>query len=547
MTLFAVVKEETLLQELEIWAENEDTAVLWQVCDNQLCSSSTCSPALQTAIACARHALTDNSRRRFGNGTPEIKTRFDDEGQSFILDEVQSVAVDVFQKCMDLTDYLTGSQKLLDRASSYLDDLMFDEEFKDCFDCVFDSFFMKAFSVIINYCRENHHHWQQVEFIAIASWASTFEARVLQYDESKVDMFNVVDQIFFVDLMSVYNETVSQEIERLILNLISEDIKAKSEPLITREGQLKSLAIVDLMVIYNQSISIVIGTGNAVVTTAAIKYTLPVLELFPKTYLQQMQANASALPIEHVVSVLNAFHEGSHCIQELEDQLRAIVPEKFFEQLSFDGPSGAFNRAWKEGSKIVAQMMSVDVHPLMQKVGDKSWLNGSVTANWLATVRDYFGDLVRWMIPAVLRKLSSDILDDNLRAYVKAILSSKINIDETFLERTDSDIDMIKAVFIEFTRINLVSSRIGLITEFVELLACDFDDVRRGFMSLVLSSDIHIGILERVSHFYSHLFFMKRSFICRYWSSVIASVLLKKIFLRSAALAGKSQRSAMMK
>ena len=142
--------------------------------------------------------------------------------------------------------------------------------------------------------------------------------------------------------------------------------------------------------------------------------------------------------------------------------------------------------------------MSADIHPLIQKVGDKSWLNGSVTANWLATVRDYFGDLIRWMIPAVLRKLSSDILDDNLRAYVKAILAAKINIDEPFLERVDSDLDMIKEVFVEFTRINLVSSRIGLLVEFVELLACDYDDVRRGFMSLVLSSDIHIGILEKV-------------------------------------------------
>jgi hypothetical protein len=450
------------------------------------------------AIDCVRHALADKSRRRFGSGTPEIKTRFDKEGQGFILDEVQSVAVDVFQKCMDLSDYLTGSQKLLDRAASYLDDLMFEDDFKACFDFVFDTFFMKAYSVIINYCKENYHHWRQFEFIEIATWASAFEGRVLQYNEGKVDMFNVVDQIFFVELLSVYNETVRQEIQRLILNLISVDIKAKNEPLMTREGQLKSLAIVDLMVIYNQSLSIVIGTGNAVVTTAAIKYTLPVLEIFPKTYLQQMQANVSTLPIEHIISVLNAFHEGSHSIQELEDQLRAIVPEKFFEQLCFDGPSGAFNRAWKEGSKIVVQVMSADIHPLIQKVGDKSWLNGSVTANWLATVRDYFGDLTRWMIPAVLRKLSSDVLDDNLRIYVKAVLSSKINFDETFLERADSDVEMIQAVFVEFTRTNFVSSRIGLISEFVELLACDFDDVRRGFMSLVLSSDIHLGILEKV-------------------------------------------------
>jgi hypothetical protein len=305
--------------------------------------------------------------------------------------------------------------------------------------------------------------------------------------------------------MSVYNETVSQEIQRLISNLIVEDIKAKSEPLMTSEGQLKSMAIIVLMSIYNQSLSIVIGTGNAVVATSAIKYTLPVLELFPKTYLQKMQANVMTLPIEHVVSVLNAFHEGSHCIQSLEDQLRAIVPEKFFEQLSFDGPSGAFNRAWKEGTRIVAQVMSADIHPLIQKVGDKSWLNGSVTANWLATVRDYFGDLNRWMIPAVLRKLSSDVLDDNLRAYVKAMLAAKINIDEPFLERVDSDVDMIKEVFIEFTRINLVSSRISLLTEFVELLACDYDDVRRGFMSLVLSSDIHIGILEKVLLAFFHM------------------------------------------
>lgn len=445
-----------------------------------------------------RQAITDKSRRRFGTGTPEIKTRFDNEGQSAILDEVQSTAIDFFQKCEDLADYLVGSQKLLDHAASYLDDLMFEEEFKACFDFVFDSFFTKAFSVIVNYCKENYHHWRQVEFISLATWASTLEGRVLQYDESKLDLFNVVDQEFFVDLMEVYNQTVSQEIQRLVMNLISEDIKAKSEPLFSSEGHLKSLAIVDLMAIYNQSLSLVIGTGNAVVVTSTIKYTLPVLELFPKTYLQRMQASTSTLPIEHVVSILNAFYEGSHCIQALEDQLRAIIPENFFEELSFDGPSAAFNRAWKDGSKIVVQVVGADTYPILQKIGDKSWLNGSVTANWLATVRDYFNDLSRWMIPAVFRKLASDTFDNNLRLYVKALLGAKLNVDDAFLERTDADIDMIKEVFVEFTRINLVSARIGLFTELLELLACDYDDVRRGFMSMILSSDMHIGILEKV-------------------------------------------------
>lgn len=457
-----------------------------------------CSPVSQAAIDCVRRAITDKSRRRYGNGTPEIKTRFENEGQSVILDEVQSTAIEVFQKCDDLADYLVGSQKLMDHAASYLDDLMFEEEFKACFDFVFDSFFTKAFSVIVNYCKENYHHWRQFEFISLATWASSLEGRVLQYDESKLDLFNVVDQEFFVDLMDVYNQTISQEIQRLVMNLVSEDIKAKSEPLLSSEGHLKSLAIVDLMAIYNQSLSLVIGTGNAVVVTSTIKYTLSVLELFPKTYLQKMQANASTLPIEHVVSVLNAFYEGSHCIQALEDQLRTIIPEKFFEELSFDGPSAAFNRAWKDGAKIVVQVVGADTCPILQKIGDKSWLNGSVTANWLATVRDYFIDLNRWMIPAVFRKLASDTFDNNLRLYVKALLGAKLNVDDAFLERTDADIDMIKEVFVEFTRINLVSSRIGLFTELLELLACDYDDVRRGFMSMILSSDMHIGVLEKV-------------------------------------------------
>lgn len=445
-----------------------------------------------------RRALTDKSRRRFGIGIPEIKTRFEKEGQGVILDELQSKAIDVFQKCSDLEDYLAGSQKLLDHAASYLDDLMFEEEFKACFDFVFDSFFTKAFFVIINYCKENHHHWRQYEFIAVATWASSFEGRVLQYDESKLDTFNVVDQDFFVDLMDVYNENVSQEIQRLIFNLISEDIKAKSEPIISSEGQLKSLAIIDLMAIYNQSLSLVVGTGNALVVTSTIKYTLSILEVFPKTYLQKMQANAGTLPIEHVVAVLNAFYDGSHCIQTLEDQLRSMIPETFFERISFDGPSGAFNRAWKEGTKIVAQVMGADIHPLIQKIGDKSWLNGAVTANWLATVRDYFGDLSRWMAPAVFRKFSTDTFDDNLRCYVKALLSAKINTDEMFLERCDADLDMIKDVFAEFSRINVVSARMGLLNEVIELFACDYDDVRRGFMSLVLSTDLNIGILEKV-------------------------------------------------
>jgi hypothetical protein len=461
-------------------------------------SLSSNSPAVQMAIECVRRSLTDKSRRRFGSGTPEIKTRFEAEGQEVILEEVQTMAIDTFQKCDDLPDFLAGSQKLLDHAASYLDDLMFEEEFKLCFDFVFDSFFSKAFSVIINYCKENYHHWRQFEFIALATWASAFEGRVLQYDETKLDLFNVIDQDFFVDLLDMYNEAVSQDVQRLVMNLITEDIKAKSEPLVSSDGHMKSLAIVDLMAIYNQSLSLVIGTGNAVVVTSTIKYTLPVLELFPKVYLQRMLANAGNLPVEHICSVLNAFHEGSHCVQNLEDQLRAIVPENFFEQLSFDGPSGAFNRGWKEGSKILVQAMGADIHPLIQKVGDKSWLSGSVTANWLATVRDYFGDFSRWLIPAVFRKMSSDALDDNLRFYTKALLLAKINCDEAFVERADADVDAVREVFVEYTRINVVSARIGLVTEFVELLACDYDDVRRGFMSMVLSSDVNVGILEKV-------------------------------------------------
>ncbi len=507
LTICVVVEEEEL-QELELIAEREDAAVRWQVSRSHLpLQRAQYSPFLQAAIDCVRRAITDKSRRRFGTGIPEIKTRCENEGQSVILDEVQSIAIEFFQKCEDLADYLVGSQKLLDRAASYLDDLMFEEEFKACFDFVFDSFFTKAFSVVVNYCKENYHHWRQFEFISLATWASNLEGRVLQYDENKLDLFNVVDQEFFVDLMEVYNQTVSQEIQRLVLNLISEDIKAKSEPLFSSEGHLKSLAIVDLMAIYNQNLSLVIGTGHAVVVTSTIKHTLPVLELFPKTYLQKMSASASTLPIEHIVSVLNAFYEGSHCIQALEDQLRSIIPEKFFEELSFDGPSAAFNRAWKDGSKIVMQIVGADTHPILQKIGDKSWLNGSVTANWLATLRDYFSDLTRWMVPAVFRKLASDTFDNNLRLYVKALLAAKLNVDDAFLERTDSDIGMVKEVFVEFTRINLVSARIGLFTELLELLACDFDEVRRGFMSMILSSDMHLGILEKVSNLANFILF----------------------------------------
>ena len=449
------------------------------------------------------------------------------------LDEVQSTPTDVFRKCGDLErylagylndpimkkefkacfdsdvdsiflkypenlkDYVAGSQNLLDAAASFLDDPTFEENFRACFDFVFDCFFTKAFSVVIDHCKKikDECHWGQDEFIILATWASNFEGRVLNYDKSKLEMFNVDHQNCFVDLMIVYSKAESKEISRLISNLISLDIRAESEPLQLIEGQLRSGSVVELMTIYNQSLSRVIGTGNALIVTSLMKYILPVLESFPKTYLEMMHARSSSLPIEHVVSVLNGFYEAFHWINTLEDELS----QYFGQKRVLKRASGVFDRAWKEGSRIVAHVMAADVHPLIQNVGDESWLNGSVTADWQATVSDYFGDLRRWMVPDVLRKLSADTFDDNLRCYINALLSANINIDQTFVDRTYKDLNVIQDIFLKYADIDVVNARIQLMIGFVEMLACEYDDMRRHFMSLAKSTNIDVGILEKVT------------------------------------------------
>jgi hypothetical protein len=434
----------------------------------------------------------------------EFKACFDSEVDS------------IFLQCDNLKDYVARSQKLLDAAASFLDNALFNqEEFKACFDFVFDLFFTKAFSVVVDYCnpeqnvRVSDSVWGQAEFILLSTWASNFERLVLKYDESKLDVFNVLDQGWFVDLMKVYSNAESEEIKRQISNLIALHINVRPEPCMLIEGPLQSAAIVDLMTIMNRNLERVFRTGSGPIATSLMTEIdfLPVLASFPKTYLEQMH---SSFPIKHVVSVLNGFFEASKWI-------KLGCPVNDFQQICFNlsspeliRASGAFDRAWEEGSKTVARVMGAHVHPLIQKVGDESWREGSVTEHLQHDVCHYYDHLKRWMVPDVFRNFFADTFDGYLRCYVKALLSAKarlpeLNIDQTFFERAYADLGVIQDIlmkYLEEEEEEKIHARIKVMITFVRMLACDYDDVRMvipDFMSLATSTNINVGVLEKVT------------------------------------------------
>jgi hypothetical protein len=457
--------------------------------------------------------------QRFLQFTPFLSdpiTRLEFEQKREFMACFDSEVDSIFSQCDDLEGYVAESENLLREAASFLDDALFNQgEFKAYFDFVFDLFFTKAFSVVVDYCnpeknvRLSDSVWGQAEFILLSTWASNFERLVLNYDQSKLDMFNVLDQGWFVDLMKVYSNAESQEIRRKISNLIAWNIEYRSEPFMLIEGPLKSAAIVDLMTIMNLHLESVFRTGSGPIVTSLMTEIdfLPVLESFPKTYLEKMHAS---FPIEHIVSVLNGFYEASEWI-------KLGCPVNDFQQTCFHvrspkllRASGAFERAWKEGSRIVARVMGAHVHPLIQMVGEESWLEGSVTKHWQHDVCHYYDKLKTWMVPDVFRKFFADTFDGYLRCYVKALLSAKerlpeLNIDHTFFVRADADLRVIQDTLMKYAEEEeeeKVHVRMNVMIAFVRMLACDYGDVRmviRDFMSLATSTNINVGILEKVA------------------------------------------------
>jgi hypothetical protein len=427
---------------------------------------------------------------------PITRLEFEQREQFIVFFVSEVDQSNMILQCRNLKDFVAGSQTLLDIAASFLDDALFNqEEFEACFDFVFDLFFTRAFSVVIDYCNRERNVrlsvWGQAEFIILATWASNFERLVLKYDESKLDRFNVLDQGWFVALMDVYSNAQSQGIGLLISNLIELHIRDRPQPCMLIEGPLNPAVIVDLMTVIKLNLENAFRTGSGLIATSLMTKIefLPVLEAFPMTYLKMMDAS---FPIEHVVSVLNGFWEASEWIK-----LGCPVNVNGFQQICFNPrspkwsrkllpASGAFNRALKEGSRIVAHVMAANLHPLIQNVGDESWVNGSVTADWLATVRDYFGDLRRWMVPAVFHELSADTFDDNLCCYVKALLSGKINIDQRFVDRAYRDLKMIELIFLEYADIDVVNARIQLMIGFEMVVKAKLES-----SNLISDAEIH--------------------------------------------------------
>ena len=246
------------------------------------------------------------------------------------------------------------------------------------------------------------------------------------------------------------------------------------------------------------------------VFTKALCLVIDYCSLEKNVRLSNLENMHASFPIEHVVSVLNGFYEASEWI-------KLGCPVNDFQQTCFHvrspkllRASGAFDRAWKEGSRIVARVMGAHVHPLIQMVGEESWLEGSVTKHWQHDVCHYYDKLKTWMVPDVFRKFFADTFDGYLRCYVKALLSAKerlpeLNIDHTFFVRAYADLGVIQDIlmkYVEKEEKEKVHARMNVMITFVRMLACDYDDVRmviQDFMSLATSTNINVGILEKVA------------------------------------------------
>ncbi|GMH41556.1 hypothetical protein BSKO_09466 [Bryopsis sp. KO-2023] len=299
-------------------------------------------------------------------------------------------------------------------------------------------------------------------------------------------------------LIEKYVDRIRESSTTMYLNIIESDIAG--EPEVNEDGMLWSPGVVDFFRMLNDSLATVEDVTQGEMMYESAKLALAMMKEF-------INAQVAVLQREISFGMLCAFANNNVKCYDMSidfvEHVEEAIDEEYKNTLEVEEVCRGFLDVGKLAMKKVTEGMFSDpgmVDLLKKLYQGVEWVEGRVTATFIATILDYFADLKEFLEPSIFRRVVESTLDMSMSAFTSALMSKIPPITEVVLERMKADEEELTEFYKKYMKADKVEAIIQKLTN-LRTLACSSDTEAFLLSYLaILDSDVNTQpiIVERI-------------------------------------------------
>ncbi|KAI8463893.1 MAG: component of the exocyst complex [Monoraphidium minutum] len=248
-------------------------------------------------------------------------------------------------------------------------------------------------------------------------------------------------------LIESYTERMEATVTGWMANILAQDV-AQGSPQQMSDGTLRTPGAVDFFRILNENVAVLEDISRGEVLYAAACRALKVMRDF--TAAQAEYLARGGLPLEMLCALLNNNVEAYGQSLEFTEHVQSLLEGGYAGKLDVEETCRSFLELAKALATAISGEVTRDVG-----LGDQfgrlysggEWVAGTTTATIIATLQDYFGDITTFVEPGFARRISELIMDEVVRRFVLALVSSAPPSSEIVLRRMAVDETDLQAFF----------------------------------------------------------------------------------------------------
>lgn len=272
-------------------------------------------------------------------------------------------------------------------------------------------------------------------------------------------------------LIESYTTRMEQTLTTWFKNILEADLNDK--PKQNADGTLRTPGAVEFFRILSEQIAIIEDISRADVLYESSARALKLMTAFT-------DAQQAVLKRELSLELLCAFlNNNLDCYQqslEFTDHVKENLESEYKEKLEVEEVCRKFLEVSKAAARKVVDFMFNDpgmANNLKAMFMSSDWLTGTVTATVLATIKDYFEDLQVFVDPSFYKRLVELSLEDLVRRYVTALITSIPTITDPLVDRMEKDEHDIQRFYEQYLKADRVARCTQQLGDLKDLVASD--------------------------------------------------------------------------
>eukprot|EP00803_Ostreobium_quekettii_P001056 evm.model.scf_1694.2 EVM.evm.TU.scf_1694.2 scf_1694:3751-7084(+) len=253
------------------------------------------------------------------------------------------------------------------------------------------------------------------------------------------------------------------------LNILEADIS--SEPKVAEDGTLWSPGVVDFFSILNDKVATVEEVTKGEMLFRSAEAALQLMGDFIQSQIAILQRDMS---FELLCVFANNNVRCYDLSVELVEHVDDVLVEQYKERLEVEDVCRGFLDVAKTAMQKLVDSIFADpgmADLLKQLYQGPEWRDGTVTATFVETMKDYFGDMKHCLEGSIFKRVAESSLKSTVYSYTSALLSKVPQITEEVVERMKADEEEI----VDFFSVHLKDDKVeGALSSLANLrqLAC---------------------------------------------------------------------------